>query len=294
MDELTKTPSTFVGGFGGLIYADVLTSPLYAGAVSLLAMLADRSVLLLTKLQGIVTELRNGNQYQIRPAFALPMMVGRVSDVEAGLFLRKFGMPYWAIARLYGRNPPFWYRLERGFGRNSIVGTTVKTVPVPVDLLADEHHEKIKGEKTYIATIIAGGCVLGAEVSPSASMEDLKQAYGVFKEESLAVAPEYVPRTVNIDGWSGTKGAWSALFPMIVILRCFLHAWLKIRERGKKLENFFELGEKVWNVYYSSTHRMMCQRIRRLSDWARKKVSGIVLERGATRRKTASGSFATD
>jgi hypothetical protein len=42
----------WMGLFGGLIYADFLTVPLYAGAVSLLAMLADRLVLLLTELQG--------------------------------------------------------------------------------------------------------------------------------------------------------------------------------------------------------------------------------------------------
>ena len=51
-------------------------------------------------------------------------------DVQAGLFLRKFGVPYWAIVKLHGRNIAFWYRLEKGIGRNSIVGTTVKTVPV--------------------------------------------------------------------------------------------------------------------------------------------------------------------
>ena len=37
------------------------------------------------------------------------------------------------------------------------------------------------------------------------------------------------------------------------------------------------VGEKVWGVYYSATRRMMSQRIRRLSDWAKKNLSGIVL-----------------
>ena len=222
-------------------------------------------------------KLRNGDQYQVRPAFALPMMVGKVQDVEAGLFFRKFGVPYWAIARVFGRNATFWYRLEIGLGRNSIVGTAVKTVPIPEDLLADEHHEKINGEKIYLATTGGSGVVLGAEAVASASTEDLQQGYGVFKEEALAVDPEYAPSTVNTDGWSGTIAAWKALFPMIVLIRCFLHAWLKIRERGKKLENFFELGDKVWGVYYSTTRRMMSQRILRLSDWAKKSLSGIVL-----------------
>jgi hypothetical protein len=229
-----------------------------------------------TKIRRIV--LRDGKQYQLRPAFLLPMMVARVDEVEAGLFLRKFGVPYWALVRLFGRNLSFWYRLETSFGRNSIVGTTVKTVPIPVDLLADEHHEKINGEKTYIATTVAEGCILGAEISPSASKDDLKNAYGVFKDEALVVDSTYTPKTVNTDGWSGTIGAWTALFPMIVLIRCFLHAWLRIRERSKNLkEKFFEIGERVWEVYYSETYRTMSQRIRRLRDWAIKSLQGVVL-----------------
>jgi hypothetical protein len=223
-------------------------------------------------------KLPNGDQYQLRPAFALPRMVGRVQDVEAGLFLRKFAVPYWALVYLFGRNVAFWYRLEIGLGRNSIVGTTVKTIPVPVHLLADEHHEKINGEKTYIATVVAEGCILGAEVSPTASKEDLQKAYGVFKDEALAVEPEYAPSTVNTDGWSGTIGAWSALFVGITLIRCFLHAWLRIRDRSKNLKAlFFEIGERVWEVYSSSTRRVMHLRIYRLRDWAKKNLSGIVL-----------------
>jgi hypothetical protein len=65
---------------------------------------------------------------------------------------------------------------------------------------------------------------------------------------------------------------------MVALIRCFLHAWLKIRDRAKNLkELFFEMGERVWEVYYSPTRRMMSQRIRRLSDWAKKNLSGIVL-----------------
>jgi len=225
-------------------------------------------------------KLRNGDQYQIRPAFALPMMTGRVQDVEPALFLRQFSVPYWALVRLYGRNISYWYRLETGLGRYSIVGTTVKTVPIPTDLLADEHHEKIDGEKVYIATTVGKGCMLGAEAVSSASTEDLQKGYGVFKEEALAVEPEYAPSTVNTDGWSGTIAAWAALFRDVILIRCFLHAWLRIRDRSKNLkETFFEMGKRVWEVYYSETHRVMSQRIRRLREWATKNLSGIVLEK---------------
>jgi hypothetical protein len=122
--------------------------------------------------------------------------------------------------------------------------------------------------------------VLGAEVSPTASKEDLQKAYGVFKTEAEEIDPKYAPNTVNTDGWGGTIGAWAALFIGVTLIRCFLHAWLKIRDRSKNLkEKFFEIGERVWEVYYSETKRIMGQRIRRLGDWAQKNLSGVVLEK---------------
>jgi hypothetical protein len=224
--------------------------------------------------------LRNGTKYQICPAFIIPMMVARTKDIEDGLLLRKYNVPYWVIAHIFGRNASFWYRLEISFGRNNIVGTTVKTVPVPKHLIADEHHEKLCGEKIYLATTVAEGVFLGAEVSPTASKDDLQKAYGVFKAEAEEVEPEYTPETINTDGWSGTIGALSALFTSAVLIRCFLHAWLRIRDRAKNLkEQFFEIGTRVWEVYYSETRRMMSQRIRRLKDWAKKKLTGVVQEK---------------
>jgi hypothetical protein len=224
--------------------------------------------------------LRDGTKYQIRPAFVLPMMVARTEDVAKALLMRKFSVPYWAIARAFGRNATFWYRLELSIGRNSVVGTTVKTAEIPTHLVADEHHEKLNGEKVYIATTVGAGCVLGAEVSVSSSGDDLQKTYNVFKDEALEVDPEYTPETVNTDGWSGTQLAWSALFPTIVLIRCFLHSWLSIRDRSKNLKAlFFDIGERVWNVYYAETRAIMGQRIRRLKEWALQNLSGVVLEK---------------
>ena len=223
-------------------------------------------------------QLRNGQVWTVRPSFVMPYMTGFTQEVSKALYLRKYGVPYEALTYVFGRDDNYWYRMEVQFGRKSIVATTVKTVKIPKDLLADEHHQKINGEKTYIATTVAEGCVFGAEVSCSASGDDLKKGYNVFKEEALAVEPEYVPSTVNTDGYSGTIAAWSALFPMSVLIRCFLHAWLRIRDRSKNLKAlFFEIGDRVWQVYHSETRREMSQRIRRLSDWAKKHLSGIVL-----------------
>ena len=223
-------------------------------------------------------KLSHGQVCTVQPSFVMPYMTGFTAEVSKALHLRKYGVPYEALTYVFGKDDNYWYRLEVQFGRKSIVATTVKTVEIPKDLLADEHHEKINGEKTYIATTVGEGCVFGAEISPTASGDDLKKAYDVFKNEALAVEPEYAPSTVNTDGYSGTIAAWSALFPMIVLIRCFLHAWLRIRDRSKNLKAmFFEIGERVWAVYHSDTRRIMSQRIRRLSDWAKKNLSGIVL-----------------
>ena len=223
--------------------------------------------------------LKNGDIYTVRPSFVLPSMTATVDDVADVLFLAKW-VPLWALEQVFHVDSSKVYRIINTIGRNSIVGTTIKTTEIPDNLLADEHHEKCCGEKIYIATTVAEGCVLGAEVCPSASTEDLTKGYGVFKKEVLELDPNYRPKTVNTDGWKGTQGAWSALFPMIVILRCFLHAWLSIRDRAKNLkEQFFDLGSRVWDVYYSEDRRTMGQRLRRLKEWAVQNLSGTALEK---------------
>jgi hypothetical protein len=224
-------------------------------------------------------KLRNGQVWTVHPSFVMPRMTGYTQEVALALYLRKFGVPYEALAYVFGKDANYWYRAETQFGRKSIVATTVKTVPIPQDLLADEHHTWVKGEKVAIATTVAQGVVFGSEIVPGFSKDELEKGYGAFAAEAKQVDPKYAPKTVNTDGWSGTMGAWLALFPTITIIRCFLHAWLRIRERGKKLENFFDLGERVWRVYYSETKRIMGQRIRRLREWAAQHLSGVVLEK---------------
>lgn len=42
-----------------------------------------------------------------------------------------------------------------------MVGTVVKKVTVPLDLLANEAHSRTQGTKSYIATTVAKGYILG-------------------------------------------------------------------------------------------------------------------------------------
>ena len=112
-----------------------------------------------------------GVSYTIRPSFVMPYMTGFVEDVEKPLFLRKFAVPFWALSHCFGKDPMFWYRLEASIGRNSLVGTTIKSAEqLPQHLSADEKHTRLLGNKTYIATTAGSGCILGANVSASASI----------------------------------------------------------------------------------------------------------------------------
>lgn len=223
--------------------------------------------------------LNDGLAYSVRPSFLMPYMTARTKDAQGPLFLRKFGVPFWALARVFGRSPMSWYRMECGLGRFSIVGTTVHHAALPAHLLADEHHQSLDGQKVYIATTVAHGCFLGAEPAATAGTDDLKAAYAVFKDEARDVTPEYAPKTVNTDGWKATQAAWKALFPKIVILLCFLHGWLKVRDRAQHLKEVFaEVSRRVWEAYHAPDRRGFAQRLRSLRHWATAHLTGIVLE----------------
>ncbi len=179
--------------------------------------------------------LINGASYTVRPSFIMPYMTGFVQDVETPLSLRKWSVPYWASAHAFGKNAMYQYRLETSLGRNSLVGTTVKSPEkLPQDLGADVKHTHLLGEKAYIPTVVGDGCVLGVSVTESAGQKDLEKAYGVYKAEATNLQPDYSPDTVNTDGWKATIGALKSLFPGTVLIACFLHIFISIRDRSRK------------------------------------------------------------
>jgi hypothetical protein len=219
----------------------------------------------------------SGESFSVRPSFVLPYHTALSDEARHPLFLRSFGVPFWAIAHVFGKDPMHWYRLEIGLGRNSITGTTVRQALVPEHLLADEHHQTRDGEKNYVATTVAEGCCLGAALAQTANAEDLQAAYAVFKEEARNVQPDYQPETVSVDGWAATHQAWLALFPLVALLRCFLHGWLNVRSRGKLNESFAELSRRMWEAFRAPCRRSFAQRMRRLWEWAQENVKGAWL-----------------
>lgn len=69
-----------------------------------------------------------------------------------------------------------------------------------------------------------------------ADAESLTAAYGHFKTEANNVSQDYEPKTVTTDGWTATKLAWQYLFPMITVILCFLHSFINIRDRCKRMK----------------------------------------------------------
>src|SRR5262249_17655721 len=69
--------------------------------------------------------------------------------------------------------------------------------------------------------------------------------------------------TVNTDGWQATRLAWQTLFPLAVLLRCFLHGWLSIRDGCKKHPLFQGLSERGWAAYRAADRRAFGERVRR-------------------------------
>jgi hypothetical protein len=124
--------------------------------------------------------------------------------------------------------------------------------------------------KVYLAATAGGGCCLGMALAETAGADDLTAAYGAFRAEARCLDPEYRPETVNTDGWPATQAAWRALFKGVALILCFLHAFLKIRERAVHLkETFDELRERVWGAYHAPDARSFSQRLRRLREWAK-------------------------
>jgi hypothetical protein len=213
----------------------------------------------------------------LRPSFVLPYFCGTVDAVEKGMLLVSHDVPYHVVAACCGRNAMAWYRLETALGRNSVVGTTVRDPDaLPRHLAADEHHAQLRGSDTYVAMTTGGGCVLGLALSNTASEVDLTAAYGQFRDEAAAVSADYAPATVNTDGWKATQAAWRALYPAVVVILCFLHGFLKIRDRGRKA---IELHGQVWEVYRATTATAFRAAMESLRQWcAARSWSGPIQE----------------
>jgi hypothetical protein len=219
-----------------------------------------------------------GAVFTLRPSFLLPYGIGRTEEVEKALFLRQWGVPFEALAYVFGRNAMFWYRAWLSLGRPNLVGTTVKSAAqMPLDLVADEKITWLAGAEVVVPTTVGGGCVLGISVATQATSLRLQEAYGEFKTEATTVFPDYQPRSVCTDGFQATRDAWRHLFPALTVVLCFLHSILKLTERCRGALRHHVL-ERAWAVYHAVTKAQFAQRLRRLAEWARLSLDGSLAQ----------------
>ena len=203
--------------------------------------------------------------FTLRPSFVMPYFTGTTEELRKPLLLLSYGVPCWLVTEVFGRDDMFWHRHLERLGRNSLVGTTVRDPDkLPEHLAADEHHAHWLREKGYIATVAAQGCLLGIALTGEADQAHLQEAYGVFAEESRDVSADYQPQTVNTDGWFATQNAFKALFAGIVPVLCFLHGFLKVRDRCRKEH---DLHERIWNVFHADHIRMFDRRMKAFRRW---------------------------
>jgi hypothetical protein len=218
--------------------------------------------------------------FTIAPSTVMPYFVGMTDEIEKALFLRRFDVPFSALTYVFGRDDSYWYRLENHFGRYNLVQTTVKDPEkLPEHLLADEKVTWLNGEEVIVATTVGDDCVLGASVALGIDTPNLTEAYQHFKDEALQLNPKYQPETVNTDGWEATQKTWRSLFPLIIIIECFLHAFIKIRDRAKHLKDIFhQLSEKVWSIYHAIDANAFRSEAAELLSWAESNTTGYALD----------------
>jgi hypothetical protein len=234
--------------------------------------------------------LADGHAFTLRPSFVLSYMTGMVDAVAYPLLLLSYGVPPWVVTHGFGHHDMYWQRLLERLGRNSLVGTTVRDPQrLPPHLVADEHHTDWCGAKGYVALTAGGGGVLGAALTAAADEAQLTAAYGVFRDEARAVDAAYTPRTVNTDGWQATHNAWQALFTGVVVVLCFLHGFLKIRDRGRKLH---ELHRRVWEVFRAATAAAFRRQMKAFGAWWQPQTWAAPVREALTKLGEHTGDYA--
>lgn len=230
------------------------------------------------KMKGLIIrrlKLRSGKVYEVMPSNILPYMSGKTDEASLALLLRQWAVPYEVIARIFGKNAMYWERVEESLGRGSLVGSLCKSKDVPEHLAADEKISFLNGQEIYIGLTASNECVLGAELSLKEDAEGLEEAYGVFKEEAENCMPGYNPQSINLDGWKATNAAWKKLFPAIILILCYLHGFLKVRDIAKGLKDkYHSICDEIWNVYRQESKEAFMAAIINLKAWSAEHLKG--------------------
>lgn len=232
--------------------------------------------------------------YTIHPSFIMPYWSGKVVDCREGILLYLRGTSLDSIVTCFGENQQKWLDRVNHLGRFSIVGTTVKNPDLLAEsLTADEKITSLNGKEIYACVTVGENCILGADLSLTEDEHGLKESYDVFKQESLNIAPNYQPKSVNTDGWAATRKAWKGLFNEIMLILCFLHSYIKIRNISKKEPLKNELFNQVWEAYDADNKTEFISKITQIDDWAKKNINSLTVLAQVEKMKNNAELFAT-
>jgi hypothetical protein len=157
---------------------------------------------------------------------------------------------------------------------------------------SSEKHSWLLGERVYIPTTVAAGCILGVKIVESADTQSLVKGYKSFRAEAMALNSDYRPETVNTDGWEHTQAAWRILFPGIQIVLCFLHAVLGIQQCCRRAPVLLrKVTGRLWHVYKAPTKHQLAQRLRRLREWTQAKVEPETMQHKLLNLRTKAAKF---
>lgn len=211
--------------------------------------------------------------YDIQRAEVMPYMSGLAKDVSFGLLLILFGVPFWLVAHGLGRDAMYWYRLFTHLGRFDLLGTTLKDLTkMPQDLVVDEKISHWLGQEVYACMTVGGDCILGMGLSQQENESELSKVYGKFKTAVQGLIPNYEPISINTDGWAATKKALKGLFTQTVMVLCFLHSVIKIRQVAQKEPQKQALFDRVWAIYRAPDAGSFDAAVLDLEHWAKENV----------------------
>jgi hypothetical protein len=234
--------------------------------------------------------LQSGAVYTLRPRFILPSMAGFAAEGEYPLRRLASGVPPWLVAESFGHDAHYWDRQVARLGRNSLVGTTVRTPEqLPQHLTADEHHPAWGGEKAYLPITTGEGCGLGIALTESADDEHLTDAYGTLAAEARQVDPQYAPQPVNTDGWKTTQNAWHVLLPALPVILGCLHGFLKLRHRCRKA---LALPQQVWEVDRAATAAEFLARMTAFRTWTASQTWPAAVREGLAKLWNRASAYA--
>jgi hypothetical protein len=126
-----------------------------------------------------ITVTTTGVVFTLRPSLVMPSMIACTDAVEKALSLRQWGVPFDALASVFGREAMCWYRAWLACGRPALLGTTVTDLAQrPTTQVADAKVPGVAGQEVDVPTTVGAGCFLGVSVVAAADTTTLEAGSG--------------------------------------------------------------------------------------------------------------------